>query len=314
MPAVSYTRFVHEVLEIYQSRRPATREKMRQVLAEFGRLAEVRRTNDLKPVAIARWLAAHPGRAPATVDSLLRSFVAALGIALESDYLRRSPITKRSKWVKVPRPGRTELHRTPEEITRFFDRLDFEAAAGGFLERRTRVLGYLIAYTGLRKMEALGLRWSDVELERGIIHIRAHPARPLKTDAAAAAVGIHPELEPILAAWRDELAGRGPWVFPNRTGAGRGYWVGGPPGSKPLDRIKAVGRRAGLEGLTIHSFRKTIGTLARRWEISRDELQRWLRHSKIETQRYYAEADPETDYRELGATARKIRLRVATGT
>jgi integrase len=308
-----------EVLEIYGTRRPATREKMRQVLAEFGALEGVRRTIDLKPVAIARWLAAHPGRAPATVDSLLRSFVAAIGLALESDYLRCSPVGKRSKWVRVPRPGSSDLHRTPEEITRFFDQLDLEAARGGFLAHRTRVLGYTYAYTGCRKMEALGLRWADVEFDRRVLHIRPHPLRPLKTDAAGAPLWIHPELAPILSSWRERLertwTHRGtPWLFPNRTGTGLGFWHSGPPGSKPLDRIKAVGRRAGLEGLTIASFRKTIGTLAARWGIGRDELQRWLRHSKLETQRYYIEADPEGEYRALEAIAGKIRLRVAVGT
>jgi integrase len=312
MAAVSYNRFMSEVLEIYGNRRPATREKMRQVLAEFGALEGVRKTSDLKPVIVARWLAAHPDRRPATIDSLLRTFASAVMIGIESEYLTVSPIGKRSRWIhQLPRPGATEWHRTPEEIKRFLDLLDHEAAGGRFLDRRTRVLGYLYAFTGLRKMEGLGLRWIDVELEASLIHIRPHPARPLKTSSAEASLWIHPKLAPVLSDWRAWLERTWtyratPWVFPNRTGVGVGFWQGGPPGSKPLDRIKAAGRRAGLDGLTILSFRKTIGTYARAWGLTPDELKRWLRHSGTGMQSYYREHDPTAERVELARIAGKI--------
>jgi integrase len=243
---------------------------------------------------------------------LLRAFASAVVIGIESGYLAVSPIGRWKRWIQqLPRPGSTQWHRTPEEIKRFLDLLDHEAASGRFLERRTRVLGYVYAFTGLRKMEALGLRWIDVELEASLIHIRPHPGRPLKTASAEASLWIHPKLAPILSEWRAWLERtwtyRGtPWLFPNRTGVGLGFWHSGPPGSKPLDRIKAAGRRAGLENLTILSFRKTIGTYARAWGLTPDELKRWLRHSGTGMQSYYQEHDGAAQRVELARIAGKI--------
>jgi integrase len=304
--AIPYGRFAAEVMEVYRGRRPATREKMRQALAEFGAVQGVKKTSDLRPVVIARWLAAHPARRPATADSLLRAFASAIAIAIESGYLAISPIgRRRSRWVQVPPPGATERHRSPDEIKRFLDRLDAEAAAGGFIEGRTRAAGYLFAFTGLRKMEGLGLRWIDVELDQSLVHIRPHAGRPLKTATAEASLWIHPTLAPILDQWR-AFVRRSPWVFPNMTGRGLGYWHGGPPGDKPLDRIKAAARRAGVDGLTILTFRKTIGTYAGAWGLTPHELQRWLRHAGLGPQRYYREYDPAAERVELARIAGKI--------
>jgi integrase len=51
----------------------------------------------------------------------------------------------------------------PEELGRFLDSL------GG---HRLAALYELIAATGLRRGEACGLRWSDVDLERGVLVVR----------------------------------------------------------------------------------------------------------------------------------------------
>ena len=97
------------------------------------------------------------------------------------------------------------------------------------------------------------------------------------------------------------------WVFPGRRL--RGPWTGGPQGRKAIDEIKAAGQRAGIRGLTILGFRKTVGTLAKSWGISQLELKALLRHTTVETQRYYDEEDAEL----LRTAAAKIQFpRIAT--
>jgi integrase len=79
------------------------------------------------------------------------------------------------------------------------------------------------------------------------------------------------------------------FLFPHsyRTGP----WFSGRPGHRPLDEVKSLGERAGVDGLTILAFRHTVATLAEGWGISELMLQRLLRHARRATQRSYRHAD-----------------------
>lgn len=77
----------------------------------------------------------------------------------------------------------------------------------------------LLALTGLREKEALGLLRSDVNLERGIIRVRKNHFRPrLKTKSSARVVPIFSQLSEIL---KDYLEGphapQGELLFPSPT-------------------------------------------------------------------------------------------------
>src|SRR5262249_20893504 len=71
-----------------------------------------------------------------------------------------------------------------------------------------RVLVGLLAYTGLRISEALGLVWDDVDLDASVIKVRMQLSRPkrgerarrvpLKTKKAARAIDLAPEVERML--------------------------------------------------------------------------------------------------------------------
>lgn len=66
----------------------------------------------------------------------------------------------------------------------------------------------LMALTGLREKEALGLLRSDVNLERGIIHVKKNRFRPrLKTKTSRRVVPIFSQLAEILRAYLE-----GPWA------------------------------------------------------------------------------------------------------
>jgi integrase len=69
---------------------------------------------------------------------------------------------------------------------------------------------------------------------------------------------------------------------------------------RALDQVRDLGVRAGVEGLTIASFRHTFASLAEGWNMSELELQRLLRHSRIRTQRAYRHELPAV-LREAGA-------------
>ena len=84
----------------------------------------------------------------------------ALGQALKWSLVARNVSTL----VDVPRPHRTEVHPYSSEEAR---RL-LEAIRG----HRMEALYVLCLTVGLRQGEALGLRWEDVDLDEGTLHVR----------------------------------------------------------------------------------------------------------------------------------------------
>ena len=92
------------------------------------------------------------------------------------------------------------------------------------LEGRWRPLFLTAIFTGLRASELRGLRWSDVDLKRGEVHVRQRVDRfgrvgALKTESAERAVPLPPILINTLREWKLACP-KGPLdlVFPNGIG------------------------------------------------------------------------------------------------
>jgi len=208
---------------------------------------------------------------------------AACNYAIEEGYLEHGP-----RWRRVtPRrsaPMRTILHQR-EDIGRVLELL--KTGASTWAGHRLFALASLVAYTGLRRDEALRMRIEDVRLSSGVLYVVARTR--LKTEASEAPVPIPPDLAEVLTTWIP-LAGS-EWLVP---GARRLVpWMNGRPGTRPIDRLKAAGRDAGIEGLTFQSLRHTFATYARhQWGLSDLELMTVLRHTSPGTQRAYVHALP----------------------
>ena len=145
---------------------------------------------------------------------------------------------------------------------------------GDWRSRRLHALVAVVAYTGIRRNEALCLRWQDVDFERGIIEIEPHYLRELKTDASGQPVPGPPELMPILEAWRP--SSDPVWVFPGWRGGGP--WRGGRSGCRPIDHLRRAGLRVGIPSLSFQSLRRTWATHAEtRWGLSDPQIQRVLK-------------------------------------
>jgi len=328
----SYTwgEFMSEVLALYRPpmRRIATYRKMEQVLREFGGLC--RRPADLTPSSVAAWIAAHPGRRPATVESYLRSLRAACTYAIGAGYLQRSPFDFRSprQWVDWDVEELDPPVHSAGEIARVLALADGEmgdgiwgvgsgqsrplyagvcgsmreyaGGVGGWRAARLRAVVYAFAFTGARRKELLGLAVADVDLEHGVIDIRTNGRRSLKTHASAARIPIAAPLAAVLADWIPRCGST--WLFPGVRR--RGPWLEGPVGEKSLDQVKALGLRAGVPGLTFQSFRHTFASLAEGWGIGELALQRILRHSNLRTQLAYRHELPAV----LRDTAAKVHF------
>jgi integrase len=296
---LSYAEFREEVEAIYALKAKATLCKVRQVLREFGELPSVRTTADLRPVAVARWRAAHPDRSDATCHSLLRSFRSACELGIASGCLAANPCAPKQLWPDVCRPER-ERHLPLHEISALLEHLERKAGLS-WHGHRLYALVATVAYTGLRKLEALRLQVTDLDFARGCVRVVAR--KRLKTRAAEAPVGMPAELEDVLRGWLTQIGRSLVWLFPNvsRTGP----WTGGPPGHKPLDRLQAEAREAGLDGCTFQSLRHSWATHAELWGLGETMIQRQLRHTTRRTQEVYRHADVAN----LAGSVRSISFR-----
>jgi integrase len=305
MRPLAFGRFTDEILALYAPplRAQATRDKLAQALVELED-AGARSTADLAPPVIARWLALYAHRAPATNHSLLRSIRAASRYARMRGYLDADPFEWRSPadWLgpDATRGEPVDRHLTRDQVAALLQLADLEAAAGDWPAGRRRALVYTLAFTGLRKREALGLLVADVDLPTGVLRIRPNARRTLKTRGSAAPVGLAEPLAAVLAQW-SPLTGAA-WLFPGVTR--RGPWLQGGPGVRALDQLRALGERAGIPGVTFQTFRQTLATLSEGWGVGELELQRWLRHTRPRTQDAYRRADLDV----LRSTALKIRF------
>lgn len=150
----------------------------------------------------------------------------------------------------------------------------------------------VLATTGARRGEVLGLRWSDVDLEAGRLSIRQSLTvvqhRPIfeapKTAKGRRAVALDPATVAVLREWRRQqlqermLMGSG-WadldlVFTQPTGE----LVHPEAFSKVFDRRVAAWR---LPRLTIHGLRHTWATLALAGGVHPRVVQERLGHSTI---------------------------------
>jgi integrase len=145
---------------------------------------------------------------------------------------------------------------------------------------------------GLRRGELLGLRWGDVELERGILHVRQQRVLvgrtmqdgPLKTRRSRRDLTIPDRSLAALKAWRRfQMALRlkvgmlwvdTGYVFTDPLGQpwGRNRWY---------DRATALIARAGVRPLPPHAFRHTFATLALAAGVNPRVVQEILGHSSV---------------------------------
>ena len=138
----------------------------------------------------------------------------------------------------------------------------------------------LLASTGLRASEAMGLRWKHVDFanRRITVEIRRHGrnSAPPKTGNSRRMVPISPRLVKLL---RAEM---------KRQGAPPEGFVLLSPRGKPLDHHNFMHRTfhpareaAGVEWAGLHTLRHTCATRLIRKGATALQVQRWLGHSSV---------------------------------
>jgi integrase len=145
---------------------------------------------------------------------------------------------------------------------------------------------------GLRRGEALGLAWADVDLEEGRLTVRQALHRvdgqlrldPVKTDASIAVLPVPDPLVTILRAHRtqqlqDRFAAGARWCA---TGLVFTTALGGFIEPRNANRIfRSLCQKANVPQLRVHDLRHSCATLLFTMGVQPATVQRILRHSSI---------------------------------
>lgn len=163
------------------------------------------------------------------------------------------------------------------------------------------------ALLGLRTGEVQALRWSDVDLQRGRVHVQvtATESGRLK-DGESRIVPIQDDLLPVLVAWRARSTGTGNVIPAGVAGRRRESGQRHVTGQVLGRRLRAALEELGLPSLTW--YQATRHTFASHWALAGGEmreLQTILGHSTVAVTERYAHLRPGVFSSEA---ARRIRV------
>lgn len=155
---------------------------------------------------------------------------------------------------------------TPAELPALWAAIDEEA------NPYVRAALKCLLFTGMRKNELLGLRWADVDFERGEIRL---------DDTKAGRTHVVPLPAPAADVLRD---------LPRQLG--NAYVFAGNRAGRPLVNISKpwnkVRKRAGLEDVRLHDLRRTVGSWLATSGASLPLIGKVLNHSNASTTQVYA--------------------------
>jgi integrase len=175
---------------------------------------------------------------------------------------------------------------TPEEVARLI-----EAAA----DTRIGVLAKLLAYTGLRLGEALGLRWQDVDLDASVLHVRQvrkHGGKEEfgepKTERSRRFVHLAPELVNSLREHRSrQLAfNLEHGLFPAHALVFtflRDGKIGGLDHNRVSHEWSAIRKKAGVMRARIHDLRHFAATTMIAARVPLPDVSAMLGHGQTST-------------------------------
>ena len=190
------------------------------------------------------------GLSAKTVRNIHQIISSALKLAVEQRLIAHNP----ADGCALPKVERKEMQTLPiEQLTSFLR----EAKDSGVF-----ALYYIDLTTGLRRGELLGLKWSDIDLEKGDLRVQRQIGRingkiiemPLKTKNAYRTLPLSADAIDVLKMQKCKV-GNSEWVFPSPTG--------GPMSpDSVLHMLQRVLKRAGLPRIRFHDLRHTFATLA----------------------------------------------------
>ena len=257
-----------DLLEVYLTalevggRSPKTIERYRFVLEKMleGVKVPVRRINvyDLR-----KYLA--DGKARGLKDSTLEGMRQV--ISAYFGWLAREEIIEHNP------AGNLGAIKSAKVVRQAFTKTDIERLKGGCRNEKERAILLFLASTGCRVSEMVELNRDDLDLNNleCLVHGKGNKERTVYLDMVTSSA-----LKEYLAARTDSA----PAVFANRFG--ERITTGGV-----RDMLKGIARRAGVNNVHPHRFRRTLATDLIRRGMPIEEVASILGHDKLDTTMQY---------------------------
>jgi len=191
------------------------------------------------------------------------------------------PRTWNHNFVGLPIVDPTKQHRPT--VTR--EELHGIMAA---INPRYTILVALLAGTGLRIGEALGLKVDDLTPDCRVLHVRRsvwHGREQSPKSANAVRVVDLPEQ--LARALREYVAGKSGYLFPTRKGTAISQ-------RNALRALHAAGAKCGF-----HAFRRYRTAVLRKVRVPEDLIGIWLGHARNLTDKYAAQLKDDVEYRQV---------------
>ncbi|MFC5288895.1 tyrosine-type recombinase/integrase [Actinokineospora guangxiensis] len=215
-----------------------------------------------------------------SIRHLLRVLRAALQAAVDEDLLTRNAARQ------------VRLRGSDKRKERAFTAAEARQLLGAAREHRLYALWAVALAVGLRRGEALGLRWADVDLAGRRLTVRqalhrvdgALRLEDVKTDASAATIPLPRPLVAVLTEHRTRQ-------LEERSEAGKDWQdtglvfttkLGGPIEPRNVNRMFAtLCERAKVRPVRVHDLRHSCATLLFTMGVDAATVQRVLRHSSL---------------------------------
>jgi integrase len=173
-----------------------------------------------------------------------------------------------ARGIKKPAVRKMQRFLEPHELRRLANALDKELDEYGVLFPVTAIR--LLALTGRRRGEIVCLRWRDVDLARGLLHIRDSKMREKTVYLSRGAIGLLESLR------RDK---GNPFVIAGRLGK---------PGGAVDKTWARVRVRAGLPDVRLHDLRHTYANAGAGASLGLPIIGKLLGHTQAQTTARYA--------------------------
>lgn len=277
------------LLELRSWKKPVRGKDGKPVMGEDGKPVEVRRLSE------------------ATIVKVFYDLAVALDGAVRDRLLARNPVRQ----VDAPVPEEHEARFFTDEeaiaVLNAAKQMDKERARRGGVQSAHYPFLAFVAATGVRKGEAIGLKWEDVNFETGVMQIRG-----TKSKKSNRPLDIDPGVTKLLRAHRktqrrQRRACGSMWVetgyvFTSATGTRIDR-------SNALRMVKAAAKRAGVQNAKLHAFRHSAATTMLANGIPLADVSAILGHSRTSvTADVYAHAVRNRKAAAMGIAAANIGL------
>jgi len=254
-----------------QTKKDYERSLNSHILPNFGDVA----MRDIRQVDLKAWLVRmqNQGLSERTIEKHLNLLASILKMAVENEYLHKSPFTG---WKR----GKAQKRHKVTPLT--FQQVEGLAKA---LPPRYQIMVWIGYFTGMRPSEMLGLTLGQLDFDKGTITIdrqlsrdtsQVHEVKGLKTKASERTISFSEELQGLI---REHIAvhglGQGGLILRNRLGGILRY-----PDAARLFRKAA--RATGLkDGEGLHQLRHTCVSTLISLNVNMKAIQSWVGHASI---------------------------------